>query len=150
VNRDFEEILAALCAAGADFLLVGAHALAVHGVPRATGDLDLWIRPTAENARRVFDALVSFGAPLADLSVEDLHSPDLVYQIGLPPCRIDLLTSISGIDFESAWSGRLRVRVGDLDVACLSREDFVKNKLATGRPRDIADVAMLEEQDSDD
>jgi hypothetical protein len=147
MNRDFEEMLAALCEADAEFLLVGAHALAAHGVPRATGDLDLWLRPTPENARRVYDALVRFGAPLEDLSVEDLYSPDLVYQIGLPPCRIDLLTSISGIDFDSAWANRMSVPVGELTVSCLGRDDFVRNKRATGRSRDLADVAMLEEQE---
>jgi hypothetical protein len=147
MNRDFEEMLAALCAAGAEFLLVGAHALAAHGVPRATGDLDLWIRPTAENAQRVFDALVSFGAPLAELEVTDLQSPDLVFQIGLPPARIDLLTSVSGLDFDSAWRARMEIPVAGVTIGCLSRTDFVRNKRATGRPRDLADVAMLEEQE---
>ncbi len=146
MNRNFEEMLAALFAAGAEFLLVGAHALAVHGVPRATGDLDLWIRPTPENAARVFEALVSFGAPVAEICIADLHTPDLVFQIGLPPCRIDLLTSIPGVEFDSAWQNRVEIPVAGLIVPCLSRQDFVRNKRAAGRPRDIADVAMLEEQ----
>ena len=144
MNRDFIEMLAALCAADVDFLLVGAHALAVHGVPRATGHLDLWVRPTPENAPRVWQALLAFGAPLADLKVEDLHAPDLVYQIGLAPCRIDLLTSISGVDFDTAWSNRLEIPVEGLKISCLGRHDFVRNKQAAGRPRDLADIAMLE------
>jgi hypothetical protein len=144
MNRDFVEMLAALCAAGAEFLLVGAHALAAHGVPRATGDLDLWIRPTPQNAARVWQALVAFGAPLAGLKPEDLHSPDLVYQIGLPPCRIDLLTSISGMEFDEAWADRLEIPIQSLTISCLSREAFVRNKRAAGRPRDLADIALLE------
>lgn len=151
MNRDFVEMLAALCAAGADFLLIGAHALAVHGVPRATGDLDLWVRPTPRNAERVWKALVDFGAPLADLTLEDLSTPDVIYQLGLPPCRIDLLTSISGIDFDTAWATRVNVPVEGLTIPCLSRGDLVLNKRATGRPRDLADLAMLTEQeDSED
>jgi len=149
VNRDFVEMLAALCAAGADFLLVGAHALAVHGVPRATGDLDLWVRPTPENASRVWRALVAFGAPLLDLRMEDLHTSDLVYQIGLPPCRIDFLTSISGVDFDSAWKNRLEFVVEGLTISCLSRHDFLRNKRAAGRPRDLADIAMLEAENGE-
>jgi hypothetical protein len=142
-------MLAALCAAGAEFLLVGAHALAAHGVPRATGDMDVWVRPTPENARRVWDALVSFGAPLSDLELGDLHSPDVVFQIGLPPARIDLLTSITGVSFADAWAKRIEIEIEDLKIGCLSREDFIANKRATGRPKDLADIALLEaEQDS--
>ena len=92
MNRDFAEMLAALSAAGAEFLIVGAHALAAHGHPRATGDLGLWIRPTAGNALRVWQALVAFGAPLDELRPEDLSTPDVVFQIGVVPARIDILT----------------------------------------------------------
>ena len=90
MNRDFVEILSELSAAGADFLVVGAHALAAHGVPRATGDLDIWVRPSRENAARVVEALGRFGAPLFDLAVEDLTREDTVFQIGLPPSRVDI------------------------------------------------------------
>jgi hypothetical protein len=103
LNRDFVEMLSALCEAGAEFLIVGAHALAVHGTPRATGDLDIWVRPAGDNAARVMSALRKFGAPLFDLSEEDLSHPGIVFQIGLPPARIGLLTQISGVQFEDAW-----------------------------------------------
>jgi hypothetical protein len=146
MNRDFVEMLSALSAEGAEYLVVGAHAMAAHGVPRATGDLDLWVRPSPPNAARVRDALVRFGAPLHDLTVEDLASRDMVFQIGLPPARIDILTSISGLSFDDAWSRRLAVRIGSLQVPILSREDFIRNKRAVGRPKDLADIALLEEQ----
>jgi hypothetical protein len=136
-------MLDALSAAGADFLIVGAHALAAHGRPRATGDLDLWIRPTAENAARVWNALVAFGAPLADVSVGDLSTPGTVFQIGIVPVRIDILTSLTGLDFETAWSRRQILNVEGRDLQFLSREDLIRNKTALGRPRDLADIDDL-------
>jgi hypothetical protein len=142
-------MLSALSAAGVDFIVVGAHALAAHGVPRATGDLDIWVRPTRENAGRTLRALVAFGAPLADLSADDLTRPDTVFQIGLPPARIDILSGITGVSFEDAWSRKTTVRLASLDVPVLSRADFVANKSATGRPKDLADIALLAEVDHD-
>lgn len=144
MNRDFVEILAELCAAGAEFLLVGAHALAALGVPRATGDIDLWIRPTPANAAKVWTALTRFGVPLTDLDVSDLQQEDLVFQIGVPPCRIDLLTSLSGLTFADAWKRRIELDIEGLNVGCLGREDFITNKRATGRPKDLADLALLD------
>lgn len=146
MNRDFVAMLSALSAAGAEYLVVGAHALAAHGVPRATGDLGIWVRPTPANASRVRHTLARFGAPLEDLTAKDLASPDLVFQIGLPPARIDILTTISGISFDAAWARRVTVAIGDTQVPVLGREDFVRNKRAVGRPKDLADIALLEEQ----
>jgi len=146
MNRDFVEMLSALSAAGVEYLVVGAHAMAAHGVPRATGDLDIWVRPSTVNAARVHGALERFGAPLHDLTLEDLTSPDLVFQVGLPPARIDILTGISGVVFDEAWPRRLTARVGDLDVPILGRDDFLRNKRAVGRPKDLADIALMEEQ----
>ena len=146
MNRDFVEMLSALSAAGVEYLVIGAHAMAAHGVPRATGDLDIWIQPSTVNAARVHSALERFGAPLHDLTLEDLTSPDLVFQIGLPPARIDILTSISGVSFDEAWPRRLTARVGDLEVPILGRDDFLRNKRAVGRPKDLADIALMEEQ----
>lgn len=145
MNQDFVEMLAALSDAGADYLVVGAHALAAHGIPRATGDLDIWVRPTLENAARVWAALEAFGAPLHALELQDLYSPEVVFQIGLPPNRIDLLTSISGVAFDDAWRDRIIVTVSGQDVPTIGRDDFIRNKKAVGRPRDLADVAELEE-----
>ena len=146
MNRDFVEMLSALCAAGAEFLIVGAHALAAHGLPRATGDLDLWVRPTPANAERVLAALRTFGAPLFDLEAEDLTRPGTVFQIGMVPCRIDILTSISGVAFDAAWERRMPLRIEGLSVACIGRADLLANKRAAGRPKDLADVATLEEE----
>lgn len=143
MNRDFVEMLSALSAAGARFLIVGAHALAAHGAPRATGDLDIWIHATPDNAARVLEALRSFGAALFDLTIDDLSRPDTVFQIGLPPSRIDILSSISGVGFDEAWSNRLPIRIGDLDVGVIGREDFIANKTAAGRPKDLLDLALL-------
>jgi len=144
MNRDFAEMLAALSAAGAEFLIVGAHALAAHGRPRATGDLDLWIRATPENARRVWRALLAFGAPLDELRLEDLSTAEVVFQIGVVPARIDILTSLTGLEFDQAWPRRHAIEVDGLTLPFLSREDLIRNKTALNRPRDRADIADLE------
>lgn len=144
MNRDFVEMLSALCEGGVEFMIVGAHAMAAHGVARATGDLDIWVRPTPENAVRVLDAVRRFGAPLLDLAVEDLTRAGTVFQIGLAPSRIDIMTSISGVGWEDARPRSLDLRIEGLKVAVLGRTDFIANKRATGRPRDLADIAMLE------
>ena len=106
MNRDFVEMLSELSAAGVDFIIVGAHALAAIGITRATGDLDIWVRPTPANASRVITALERFGAPLFDLTPADLTAPDTVFQIGMVPSRIDILSGISGVTFEDAWAAR--------------------------------------------
>jgi hypothetical protein len=129
------------------FLIVGAHALAVHGYLRATGDLDIWVRPDPANAERVWKALCRFGAPVQamGLTVADLAQPGIVYQIGLPPRRIDILTEISGVDFEEAWPHRVTETVGQLAVPFLGRQALIRNKKASGRAKDLADVETLEE-----
>ena len=143
MNRDFVEMLSALSAAGVRFLIVGAHALAAHGAPRATGDLDIWVEASRDNAARVLEALGQFGAPVFDLTVDDLCARDTVFQIGLPPSRIDLLTGISGVDFDGAWSRRLEVPIGHLTIGTLGRADFIANKRASGRPKDLLDLELL-------
>lgn len=129
-------------------MIVGAHAMAVHGVPRATGDFDIWIRPDPENAQRVFRALEKFGAPVAamDLQVEDLSKPGTVYQIGLPPRRIDLLTEIDGVNFDEAWQSRTISQVYALEAPFLGRDALLRNKKASGRPKDLVDVRLLEKK----
>ena len=144
MNRDFSDMLSALSDAGAEFLVIGAHAVAVHGRPRATGDLDLWVRPTPTNAARVWAALERFGAPLHQVVEEDFTSDDLVFQIGVEPNRIDLLTDIGPLDFEDAWRRRVTVELWGLSVPVIGRDDLVEAKKAAGRPRDLADVAELE------
>jgi hypothetical protein len=149
MNRDFAEMLSALCDAGADFLVVGAHALAAHGLPRATGDLDIWVRPSLDNARRVLDALRTFRAPLHDLSEDDLTRPGTVFQIGVVPNRIDILTEISGVPFEDAWTRREWFVVEGQRLPFLGRADLAANKRAAGRPKDLADLAALDTAEED-
>lgn len=125
--------------------MVGAHALAVHGVVRATGDLDIWVRPDAENAERVWKALARFGAPMAamGLTIQDLRQPGTVYQIGLPPRRIDILTEISGVGFSEAWETRVLESVDGLTIPYLGRDALTRNKQASGRIKDLADIELL-------
>ena len=144
MNRDFEEMLAALSEAGAAFMVIGAHAVAVYARPRATGDLDVWIRSTPENAERVWEALATFGAPLDQLTREDLATDDVVFQIGLAPNRIDILTTIGGVAFDEAWPRRTMVELWGRSVAVIGREDLITSKRVAGRPRDLADVEELE------
>jgi hypothetical protein len=144
MNRDFIELLAAFNAQGVDYLIVGAHALAAHGHVRATKDLDVWVRPSPENARRVIHALREFGAPLQDLSEADLTTPGLVFQIGVPPLRIDVITAIDGVEFSDAWPDRIIVRLGETPVPILSRHHLITNKRASGRHQDLADLERLE------
>jgi predicted nucleotidyltransferase len=145
LNDDFRDLLLELADAGVEFVIVGAFALAFHGAPRASGDIDIFVRPTRENAERIVAALVRFGAPLtsAGISHEDFARPGMVYQIGLPPRRIDLLTEISGVSFEEAWASREAAEIDGRPVHIIGRETFLKNKQASGRPKDLADVARL-------
>lgn len=144
LNPDFAEMLDVLSAEGVEHLVVGAYALAAHGLPRATGDFDVWVRPTPDNAARVLNALRRFGAPLFDLTSEDLTRPGTVFQLGVPPRRIDIMTSIDGVEFDDAWKSRVTCHLGDAEVAVLGREDLVRNKRAAARPKDIVDLRILE------
>jgi hypothetical protein len=144
MNRDFLDMLSALSDAGADFLVVGAHAVAVHGRPRATGDLDIWVRSTQENAKRVWDALKVFGAPLDEITMDDLASDDLVFQIGVAPNRIDILTGIGSVSFEKAWTNRVEVPLWGRTVPVIGRDELIQAKRDAGRPRDLADLSELE------
>lgn len=145
LNPDFRDLLRALVDAQVEFVVVGAYALSFHGAPRASGDIDIFVRPSVENASRVWRALVAFGAPLAaaGLTLADFSKSDLVYQMGLPPRRIDVLTSISGVSFDEAWASRVAATVDGRTIHFIGREMFVRNKLAAGRPKDLADAARL-------
>ena len=144
MNQDFIDLLRAFIAADVRFLIVGAYALALHGRPRATGDLDVWVEATPENARRVVRGLAAFGAPLKDISEDDFTREGVVYQIGVPPGRIDLLTELSGLTFPDAWRDRLRRPFGDVEVDFIGRASFIRNKRATGRPKDLGDIEGME------
>ncbi len=147
-NPDFKDMLLALSEANVDYLLVGAYAVAAHGYPRATGDLDLWVRPDAETAPRVYRVLAEFGAPLHDLTVQDLEQPGMVFQIGVEPSRIDILTGISGVSFDDAWPNRLSIELDGIPLCVLGRNDLITNKRACGRPKDIADAETLDPSDA--
>lgn len=145
LNEDFRDLLLELADAGVDFLLVGAYAVAYHGVPRATGDLDVLVRPSKANAQRVYQGLARFGAPLAsaDVTPQDFQTPGVVYQIGQPPRRIDILTRISGVTFEEAWDSKQPVDFEGRTVHFIGREELIRNKKASGRAKDLADVSRL-------
>ena len=143
VNPDFRDLFASLNGAGAEYLVIGAYALAVHGAPRFTKDLDLWVRPSQENAKRVWAALETFGAPMGSLRVEDLHTPGIVFQMGIAPNRIDLLTSPDGVEFDAAWAHRVESRYGDQPIRILGKAELIQNKRATGRTQDLADLEAL-------
>lgn len=147
LSDDFRDLLVELRDAGAEFLVIGAHALAAHGISRATGDLDVLVRPEAENSRRVFRALGRFGAPLAAHGVTeaDFARSAVVYQMGLPPKRIDVLTSISGVSFDQAWPNRVTRTVEGIEVDFLGLVDLKTNKLASGRPKDLLDLELMRE-----
>lgn len=144
VNSDFADLLRAFSAAEARFLIVGAYAVGRYTRPRATGDLDLWIDRSTQNAAAVYGALRAFGAPLAELREEELTEPNMVFQIGIAPGRVDILTGLTGLEFSECYSRREQGALGGMAVAFLGREDLIRNKRAVGRPRDLADAAELE------
>ncbi|MBI3918306.1 MAG: hypothetical protein HY322_15020 [Betaproteobacteria bacterium] len=150
MSPDFRDLLSEFNAHGVEYLVVGAYALAAHGRVRATGDLDIWVRPAPDNAVRVLKALTAFGAPLRDLTETDLTQPGLVFQIGVAPLRIDVLTGIDGVEFADAWAARIVTRFANHPVAVLSVEDLIRNKRAVGRTQDLADLEWLEHPEKRD
>ena len=143
LNRDFKEIISAFNAASVEYLIVGAYAVAAHGLPRTTGDIDFWIRPTPENAERVWRALSEFGAPMERVDVDDFASPDMIVQFGVPPGRIDIITSVEAVEFPEAWAERLTVPMDGVTAYVIGREHLLRNKRAVGRPQDLADAERL-------
>lgn len=146
LNPDYRDILSALSDAKAEYLLVGAYALAAHGLPRATGNLDLWVKPEADNAQRVMTALEKFGVPMNNLTQEDFTRRGTVVQLGAAPQRIDLMTTLDGVAFNYAWPRRLEVQLDGIRIPVLNRDDLATNKRAVGRPQDLADASWLEGQ----
>jgi predicted nucleotidyltransferase len=144
MNRDFSELLLAFNANAVEYLVVGAHALAAYGHVRATKDLDVWIRADVQNSERVLKAISEFGAPLRDLTTTDLTTPGTIFQIGIPPLRIDVLTEIDGVDFAEAWPDRFETKFGGVSVFVISRHHLITNKKAAARLQDLADVEQLQ------
>jgi hypothetical protein len=147
MNPDFRDLLSEFNALDVKYIVVGAHALAAHGLVRATKDLDIWIMPVRDNAEKVISAIKAFGAPLHDLTVDDLSKPGVVFQIGVPPVRIDILTAIDGVTFFEAWNERFETRFMDQDTAVLSRNHLIQNKRASGRTQDLADIEWLKKEE---
>ena len=143
LQKDLREFIELLSSRRVECIVVGGHAVAFHGHPRFTGDIDFLIRPTIDNARRVMESLQDFGFSHLSLTAEDLTIPDLVLQLGRPPNRIDLMTSISGVDFDEAWAGKGSGELDGLPVFLLGREALLKNKEAAGRDKDLADLSRL-------
>ena len=129
-----------------DYLIVGGYALAFHGAPRFTGDIDIFVRPEPENARRVLQALAAFGFNFPNLTEDDFQNPNKVVQLGVPPVRIDLITSITGVSWEEAATSREPSTFGDVPVSYIGRDRYVANKRAAGRKKDLADLEALGEE----
>ncbi|MGZ8215769.1 nucleotidyl transferase AbiEii/AbiGii toxin family protein [Methylomagnum sp.] len=144
LNEDYKDMLLALAAEKARFMLVGAYALAVHGYPRATMDIDIWVMPSPQNAEAVLRALHRFGAPLHKLSKEDLEIEGTIFQIGVAPRRIDIITAASGLDFEATYENSIPVEIEGIEIRIPSIDDLIINKRASGRTKDLADVEALE------
>jgi hypothetical protein len=147
LDQDFNEFVGLFLDNEVRFLIVGGYALAAHGLPRLTGDLDAWVWISDDNALRVIRALTEFGFGSLGLTADDFIRPDSVVQLGYPPCRIDILTEIDGVLFEAAWARRLEVEIDGRHVPIIGRDDLIANKRASGRPQDIADVARLSNQE---
>jgi hypothetical protein len=149
LNEDYRDMLQALADEKVKFLLVGAYALAAHGYPRATVDIDIWVMRSPDNADAVLRALQRFGTPLQNLTRQDLQRDDTVFQIGLAPRRIDIITTASGLQFEEAYANSLAVDIDGIEVHIPSQTDLIRNKRASGRTKDIADAEALEELRAD-
>jgi hypothetical protein len=145
VQQDFKDLLALFNVREVEYIIIGAHALAYHGAPRYTGDLDILVRPTAENARRILAALEEFGFGSLGLKNEDFISPDQVVQLGNAPVRVDLVTSITGVSWEEAAAGKRAGTFGGCEVHYLGKGELIRNKRALGRKKDLADLEALDE-----
>ena len=143
LNDDYKEMLQLLLEERVKFLVVGAYALGVHGYPRATGDIDIWVEPVLENARKVMRVLNRFGAPLFDVTEQDFAKKGTIFQIGVVPRRIDIITAIDGVEFPAAYARKEITVVEELEIPVLSLQDLITNKECTGREKDALDVTML-------
>ena len=146
LNPDFIDILSAFSEENVEYMVVGGYAMAFHGYVRATGDIDLWIRISEENVKSVWRALQSFGAPILDLTIEDLLTPGMVYQMGVVPNRIDVINEISGVEFGDAWKLRKTIEFGNLKIPLIGKEQLLINKKAANRAKDQSDVIWLENE----
>jgi hypothetical protein len=146
LNPDYKDMLSALYEEKVEFLIVGAYAMAAYGLPRATGDIDLFVGTETVNSRKVYKALQRFGAPLTEIQPDTFTQPGIFFQIGIPPRRIDLLTTIDGVSFKEAWAHRIATYVEGMELQVISMDDLMRNKEAAGRPKDKLDLDWLKEQ----
>lgn len=144
LNRDFKEFVELLNSTGVEYLIVGGYALAAHGHPRYTGDLDIWVRASAPNVERLLAALTRFGFGSLGLTASDFQKPGAIVQLGYPPCRIDLLTAIDGVEFEPCHARKVVVTTDGIDLPFIGLEEFRANKRASGRAKDLADLESLD------
>ncbi len=146
LNEDYKEMLQSLLDQKVEFIVVGAYALAAHGFPRATGDMDIWIKPNEKNSKKVYKALAQFGAPINEIREDEFSQPGLIFQIGVVPRRIDIITKIDAVEFDEADSDKIFVDIDDLKIPVLSIDKLIKNKLATGREKDLLDAKLLKKR----
>ena len=146
VQPDFKDLLALFNVHKVEYMIVGAYALAYHGVPRYTGDIDILVRADPENAQHILRALEDFGFGSVGLTLEDFSVPDKVVQLGVPPVRADIVTSITGVSWEEAKSGREKGTFGDVPIHYIGKQQFIANKRAIGRKKDLADLEALGEE----
>jgi len=144
LHDDYRDMLCLLNEEQVEYLLIGGWAISFHAKFRYTEDLDLWVRPSQDNATRLMRALRRFGAPLANVSESDFVQPRYGLHIGVPPCRIDILTTIAGVTFDQAWRNRVAESMNDIPINVIGREDLVRNKQAAGRDRDLKDLQAIE------
>ncbi|HAL46014.1 MAG: hypothetical protein A2Y12_01160 [Planctomycetes bacterium GWF2_42_9] len=147
IQKDYKELLELFNAHKVEYLIVGGFALAFYGAPRFTGDIGLLVKPDIENARHILAALKDFGFDSLELSESDFLKLDNVIQLGFPPVRIDIVTSITGVDWQKAANGKIAGKYGDVDVFFIGKEEFIANKKASGRVKDLADIEAIEEND---
>jgi predicted nucleotidyltransferase len=145
LNNDYREMLQSLLENKVEFLVVGAYAMAAYGYPRATGDLDLWVFTSTENAEKVYKALGEFGAPLEQIDQDSFSEKGIIFQIGVAPCRIDIITQISVVEFEQAYPKRKEIEIDEIKVPVISKEDLIRNKESTGREKDKLDTKLMQE-----
>lgn len=143
LNEDYKEILQIFIDNKIEFLVVGAYALGVYGWPRATGDIDLWVMASPQNSRNVYNALAQFGAPMEQINEKTFCEQGIIFQIGVAPRRIDVVTKVDGVDFQQAWAARQEFIIDGLKVPFISKQDLIKNKESTGREKDMLDAKQL-------
>ena len=146
LNEDYKEMLQLLLEEQVDFIIVGAYALGAHGYPRATGDIDIWVKPNNSNSRKLYKALARFGAPLEQIEIDDFSMEGIIFQIGVIPRRIDIITKIDGVTYQEADEDKITVEVEGLMLPVISLEKLIKNKMATGREKDELDIKTLKKR----